>query len=113
MTVIDRLRSALPGADASPGDAGDASGGGPGWPRGAVVGVLTALVTVALVVVPAYLAWSSAEPVAGTAGDAVAVGAGLWLLTAGAHVTAGAGTAIALTPLLGLLVLVVLARLGA
>lgn len=114
MTVIDRLRSAIPGADASPGDAGDAaSGDGPGWLRGAVVGVLTALVSVALVVVPTYLAWSSAEPVAGTAGDAVAVGAGLWLLTAGAHVTAGAGTAIALTPLLGLLVLVVLARLGA
>ncbi len=106
MTVIDRLRSAVPGADASP-DAG------PGWRRGAVVGVTTGLLSVALVVGPTLLAWSQAPPRgAGGAGEALAVGAGLWLLAAGAHVTAG-DAGIAMTPLLGLALLVVLARLGA
>ncbi len=108
MTVIDRLRAAVPGADASP-DAG------PGWGRGAVVGVATGLVSVAVVVGPALLAWSQTTPSKGSGGGAgtvVAVGAGLWLLSAGAHVTAGEA-GIALTPLLGLAVLALLARLGA
>jgi hypothetical protein len=110
MTVIDRLRSAVPGADASA-DAGP----GPGWRRGAVAGVVTGLVSVAVVVGPALLAWSQAPPrtAAGAdAGAALTVGAGLWLLSAGAHVTAE-GAGISLTPLLGLALLVVLARLGA
>ncbi len=105
MTVIDRLRAAVPGTDLPDDD-------GPGWRRGAAVGALTGLVSVALVVGPTLLAWSEAGPVSGRPGDALAVGAGLWLLAAGGHVGDGAAT-IALTPLLGLGLLLLLARLGA
>jgi Family of unknown function (DUF6350) len=105
MTVIDRLRAAVPGADAS-------SGTGPGWRRGLVVGLLTGLVSVAVVLAPALLAWSRAEPASGSPEQAFAVGAALWLLGAGAHLTDGEVT-FSLTPLLGLALLVLLARVGA
>jgi hypothetical protein len=108
MTVIDLLRAAIPGSDDATGGEGD----GPGWVRGGLVGVLTGLVSVLLVLGPAFLAWSTVEPTAGTAGDALAVGAGLWLLGGGAQVVDD-GTTLALTPLLGLALLVLLARLGA
>ncbi len=105
MTVIDRLRAAVPSS-------GTGEAVGPGWPRGAAVGVLTALVSVAVVVGPVLLAWSRADPTTGGATQAAAVGAGLWLLAAGAHVSDGEVT-LALSPILGLALLVVLARLGA
>ena len=105
MTVTDRLRAAVPGA-------GTSSGTGPGWRRAAVVGGLTGLVSVGVVVGPVLAAWSQAVPSAGTVEEALAVGAGLWLLTAGAHVGVD-GAVLSLTPLLGLVLLVLLARLGA
>lgn len=108
MTVIDRLRAAVPGGDEPTGDEAD----GPGWVRGGLAGLVTGLVSVAVVLGPAFLAWSASEPTAGTAGDAVAVGAGVWLLSAGAHVVDD-GTTLAIAPLLGLGLLVLLARLGA
>ncbi len=107
MTVSDRLRAAVPGAGTASG-----TGTGPGWRRGAVVGGLTGLLSMGVVVGPVLAAWSQAVPAAGTAGEALAVGAGLWLLTAGAHVALG-DAVLSLTPLLGLALLVLLARLGA
>jgi hypothetical protein len=107
MTVIDRLRSVVPGGDVPEG----AAAPGRGWARGAVVGVLTGLVSLLVVLGPVLLAWR-AEPGGATAGVATGVGAGLWLLVSGAHADA-AGATIALTPLLGLALLVVLARYGA
>ncbi|WP_239099928.1 DUF6350 family protein [Phycicoccus sp. CSK15P-2] len=108
MTVIDRLRAALPSAE----EPAHTSPWGPGWRRAALIGALTALVSAALVVVPVVLAWDAA-PLDGTErADAVRLGAALWLLLGGAHVSAGPAT-ITLTPLLGTAVLVVLARYGA
>lgn len=115
MTVIDRLRAVVPGADTSGDDDSGADAvvdGGPGWLRGLVVGMVTALVSVAVVVGPVLLAWWQAVPAAGSAEEALAIGSGIWLLGTGAHVTDGDVT-LALTPLLGLALLVLLARLGA
>jgi hypothetical protein len=107
MTVIDRLRSAIPGADLPPDEVA-----GPGWRRGAAIGALTALASVAVVIGPALLAWSLSRPAAGTAGEALTIGSGLWVLGAGAQVADG-GATLALSPLLGLALLVVLAHVGA
>lgn len=109
MTVTDRLRAALPGgADAVDGP----SRWGPGWRRSGMLGMLTALVSSALVLVPVVLAWRQ-DPLAGSgAGGALGVGASLWLLASGARLTAGAAT-LSLTPLLGLAVVVGLGWLGA
>ena len=121
MTVIDRLRAALPG----PSDAGDPARGanpsghiapagsaGRAWRRGAVAGLVTGLASLLLVLGPTVIAWL-VEPLAtGTVWDAVGTGTALWLLTSGAHLTAGPVT-ISVVPLLGLALLVVVARLGA
>jgi hypothetical protein len=116
MTVIDRLRSAVPGLDgdsASPGpdDPGQGTRPGPGWRRGAVVGVVTGLAVVCVVLVPVLLVWSQARPDAGSSAEAVMVGAGLWLLAAGAQVQ-DSGATLGFTPLLGLALLVALTRVG-
>jgi hypothetical protein len=76
------------------------------------IGALTGLAGICLVLVPVLVAWSQARPEAGSSGEALMVGAGLWLLAAGAHVYGG-GATVALTPLLGLLLLVSLTRIGA
>ncbi|MBM6402026.1 cell division protein PerM [Phycicoccus sonneratiae] len=110
MTVTDRLRSALPGS-ADP----EVEGGspwGPGWRRSGLIGVATGLVSALVVLGPVLLAWGSDPRSSAGGGDAVAVGASLWLLVGGAHLVAGAAT-VSLVPLLGLAVLVVLARYGA
>lgn len=114
MTVVDRLRSALPGGEPADPATGEGDGDhGPGWQRGAVVGVLTGLVSLLLVVVPVLVAWGTAparDP-GDVVWDAVSVAASLWLVVSGAHVTAGAAS-IAFTPLLGAALLVVVARFG-
>ena len=142
MTVIDRFRAARPGRDApgaspvpdEPGATPGADGPGalptsdepgtpPGpdesveraggsWRRGMVAGLVTGLASLLVVVGPAVIAWLVEPLAAGTAWDAVGTGAALWLLTAGAHLTAGSAT-LSLVPLLGLALLVVVARLGA
>ncbi len=123
MTVIDRFRAARSGGDepgargpeqsgvpSDPGESGDRPGGI--WRRGALTGVVTGLASLLVVLVPTVIAWL-VEPLAtGTLWDAVATAAALWLLTSGAHLTAGAAT-LSLIPLLGLALVVVVARLGA
>jgi hypothetical protein len=75
------------------------------------VGVVTGLASLALVLAPVVMAWL-VEPLAtGTPWDAVGAGAALWLLTSGAQLAAGSAV-ISVVPLLGLALLVVLARYG-
>ena len=121
MTVIDRLRAALPGpADPhDPADRGDGAGhvapdapAGRAWRRGAVAGLATGVASLLLVLAPTVIAWLIEPLATGTAWDAVGTGAALWLLTSGAHLMAGQVT-LSLVPLLGLGLLVVVARLGA
>lgn len=108
MTVTDRLRSALPGST-------DPEAGGsawaPGWRRSGLIGVGTGLVSALLVLGPVLLAWSTDPRSSSAGGDAVGVGASLWLLAGGAHLAAGSAT-VSLVPLLGFALLVVLARYG-
>lgn len=115
MTVIDRFRAARPGS-ADPGPPGGADDGRTSapraWRRGALTGVVTGLASLLLVLLPAVIAWL-VEPLAtGTPWDAVGTGAALWLLTSGAHLTSGPVT-LSLVPLLGVALLVVMARYGA
>lgn len=110
MTVIDRLRAALPGSDPSDDATGDDLRRVAG--RGALVGVGTGLASLALVVVPVVLAWLLDPLATGSAWPAVGTGAALWLLVSGAHLTAGA-VVVSLVPVLGLAGLVVVARFGA
>ena len=121
MTVIDRLRAALPGpADPrDPADRGDRTEhvapdarAWSAWRRGAVAGLVTGIASLLLVLVPTVIAWLIEPLATGTAWDAVGTGAALWLLTAGAHLMTGQVT-LSLVPLLGLGLLVVVARLGA
>lgn len=115
MTVIDRFRAALPGSGDP--DEGDGADGAverlpSAWLRGLVVGIVTGFASLAVVLAPVVMAWL-VEPLAtGTAWDAVGTGAALWLLTSGAQLTAGSAV-ISLVPLLGVAVLVLLARYGA
>ena len=111
MTVIDRLRAALPGSD-------DPAGEGEGRHevrsaagRGVLVGLLTGLASLALVAVPVVLSWLLDPLATGSAWPAVGTGAALWLLVSGAHLTAG-DVVVSLVPLLGLAILVLVARLG-
>lgn len=112
MTVIDRLRAALPGSDdPSSGDDGrDGLRGTAG--RGALVGLATGLGSLALVAAPVVLSWLLDPVATGSAWPAVGTGASLWLLVSGAHLTTG-GVVVSLVPLLGLALLVLVARLGA
>ncbi|MGB7817834.1 MAG: DUF6350 family protein [Ornithinibacter sp.] len=113
MTVIDRLRSALPGGE----DTDEATTGpwsarrGP-WVRGLLAGLGTGLTSLLIVLVPVVLAWLLEPRAEGSPWSAVGTGAALWLLTGGAHLTAGP-VAISVVPLLGLALLVVVARFGA
>ncbi|MDF3046182.1 MAG: hypothetical protein K0R30_2410 [Ornithinibacter sp.] len=121
MTVIDRLRAALPGP-ADPGDPADRGNrtehvapharARSAWRRGAAAGLVTGIASLLLVLVPTVIAWLIEPLATGTAWDAVGTGAALWLLTAGAHLMTGQVT-LSLVPLLGLGLLVVVARLGA
>ena len=91
MTVIDRLRAALPGSD-DPSDAADdgratlrsgrgpaapSSGWSPGWGRSPSS------------LVPVVLAWLLDPLATGSAWPAVGTGAALWLLVSGAHLDGG------------------------
>ena len=114
MTVIDRLRAALPGS-LDPSDApADGRDGDlrPGAARGALVGLATGVGSLALVAAPVVLAWLLDPLATGTAWPAVGTGAALWLLVSGAHLVAG-DVVVSLVPLLGLALLVVVARFGA
>ncbi len=113
MTVIDRLRSALPGGEGTD----EAATGQPPawhgpWVRGLLAGLGTGVASVLLVLVPVVLAWMLEPQAEGSPWGAVGTGASLWLLTGGAHLTAGPIT-ISLVPLLGLALLVLVARFGA
>ncbi|WP_223179082.1 DUF6350 family protein [Phycicoccus endophyticus] len=110
MTVVDRLRSALPGATTA--DEGGPSFWAPGWRRSALLGVATGTVSLLLVLVPVLLAWNGDSRTSAGLGGALDVGSSLWLLAGGARLGSGAAT-IALTPLLATGVLVLLARVGA
>jgi hypothetical protein len=125
MTVVERLRAALPGsADPAEPDEGadgvdavddaDVTEAEPPtpWVRAAVIGLVTGVASLLVVVVPVLLAWL-VEPIdGGTAPQAAGTGAALWLLTSGAHLSMGSLT-ISLVPLLGLALLVLVARRGA
>jgi Family of unknown function (DUF6350) len=111
MTVIERLRSVLPGSDDDTGEAGP-SPSGSRWPRAAGVGVLTGLASVLVVLGPVVMAWL-VEPLATGGGwQAAGTGAALWLLVSGAHLDTG-GVALSVVPLLGTAALVAVAWLGA
>jgi hypothetical protein len=112
MTVIDRLRAALPGTDdPSPGEEGSAELRS-GAARGALVGMATGLASFLVVAVPVVLAWLLDPLSTGPAWPAVGTGAALWLLVSGAQLTSG-DVVLSLVPLLGLAILVLLARVGA
>ncbi len=113
MTVIDRLRSALPGGeDHDEAPTGSTPLSGRPWLRGLLAGLGTGVTSALVLVIPAVLAWAMAPRATGSVWDAAGTGASLWLLAGGAHLTSGAVT-ISLVPLLGLALLVVIARRGA
>lgn len=122
MTVVERLRAALPGSPepaevdedvdgAGPADGSDVE---PRVPRvwAGVIGLVTGVASLLVVVVPVLLAWLVEPIVGGTAQQAVGTGAALWLLTSGAHLSMGP-VPVSLVPLLGLALLVLIARRGA
>lgn len=120
MSVVDRLRSVLPGS-AEPGDdeadgvsalTGADHDAPVSWVRPAVIGLVTGVASLLVVVVPVVLAWLVEPITGGTAQQAAGTGAALWLLSSGAHLSMGPLT-ISLVPLLGLAVLVLIARRGA
>jgi hypothetical protein len=111
MSVIERLRSVLPGSDDDTGD-GEGSPSGSRWVRAAGVGVVTGLTSVLVVLAPVVLAWL-VEPLSTADGwQAAGTGAALWLLVSGAHLDTG-GVALSVVPLLGTAALVAVAWLGA
>ena len=113
MTVIDRLRSALPGGeDLDEATTGSTRLSGRPWLRGLLAGLGTGVASALVVAIPVVLAWMMEPRATGAVWDAVGTGASLWLLAGGAHLTSGAVT-ISLVPLLGLALLVVMARRGA
>ncbi|MFQ6171864.1 DUF6350 family protein [Oryzobacter sp. R7] len=108
MTVIDRLKAALPGSDhAADPDAVPT----PPWWRGVVIGLVTGLASLVLVGAPVVLAWLVDPLATGTAWQPVGTAAALWFLVSGGHVVAD-GALFSLVPLLGLAALVLLARVG-
>ena len=117
MTVIDRLRAALPGSDDPAAGRADRAEGAAraavldGARRAALVGLVTGLGSFALVAAPVVLAWLLDPLATGSAWPAVGTGAALWLLVSGAALSAGESV-LSLVPLLGLALLVVVARLG-
>jgi hypothetical protein len=110
MTTIDRARA---GAGRAP-DADDPvdQGPTPRWWRSPAVGLATGVVSLLLVLGPALYAWSAGARAIGTAMDAAGVGSALWLLSGGAPLLAD-GATVSVVPLLGLAILIVVARLGA
>ncbi|MGL5818650.1 MAG: cell division protein PerM [Phycicoccus sp.] len=80
--------------------------------RPMLIGVATALGSLLLVVGPSLLLVAVEPRATGSAVDAVPVGAALWLLAGGAALTADGGT-VSVVPLLGVAVLVLVARAGA
>jgi hypothetical protein len=112
MSVSDRIRSALPGSDDVSAEDVVGDGGGAGWWRAGLVGVVTGVASLVVVLAPVMLAWL-VEPLAtGNGWQAAGTGAALWLLTSGAHLAVG-GFTVSLVPLLGLVLLVGVAFLGA
>lgn len=113
MSVIDRLRSALPGGEDTD---EDISGSPPPrnspWQRGLLLGLATGVTSALVLVVPAVLAWMVEVRATGSPWGAVGTGGALWLLAGGAHLTNGPVT-VSVVPLLGLALLVVIARVGA
>lgn len=109
MTVIDRLRAALPLGEHAEPDLDTVPA--PPWWRGVVIGVVTGLASLLLVGAPVVLAWLVDPLATGDAWRAVGTGSALWLLVSGGHLLAG-GALFSLVPLLGLAGLALLARVG-
>ncbi len=110
MTVIDRLRAALPhGEQGEPGEPDTVPT--PPWWRGVVIGLVTGVAALLLVGAPVVLAWLVDPLSVGTVWQAVGTGASLWFLLSGGHLLAGTAL-FSLVPLLGLAALVLLARVG-
>ncbi|WP_392544665.1 DUF6350 family protein [Oryzobacter sp. 24SJ04S-52] len=110
MTVIDRLRAHLPGSD-DPAPAEAHVVPAPPWWRGVVIGLVTGVASLLLVGAPVVLAWLVDPLSVGTAWQAAGTGAALWFLMSGGHLLAGTAL-LSLVPLLGLALLVLLARVG-
>lgn len=108
MTVIDRLRAALPGSDH---EADPEAVPTPPWWRGVVIGLVTGIASLVVVGAPVVLAWLVDPLASGTAWRSVGTAAALWFLVSGGHVVTE-GALFSLVPLLGLAGLVLLARVG-
>ncbi len=111
MTVLNRLRAALPGSDDASDDEAPV-GAAPPWWRGVVIGLVTGVASLLLVGAPVVLAWLVDPLSVGTVWEAVGVGAALWVLLSGGHLLDGT-VLLSLVPLLGLAAMVLLARVGA
>lgn len=93
MSVMEMLRAVRPAAERAPESALDAR------LRAGLIGLATALVSLLVVLVPSVFAWALDPKSSGGFGNAVGVGASLWLLVHGAHLTVGS-VSVAFVPLL-------------
>ncbi|MGL4176930.1 MAG: cell division protein PerM [Dermatophilaceae bacterium] len=110
MTLTDRSNPPRPSSGGRDGEASETPETSSYRPM--LVGAATALVSLLLVLGPAVLAVAIEPRATGPATEAAPVGAGLWLLAGGAHRAAAGGT-VSVVPLLGVVVLVLVARAGA
>ncbi|MGL5929193.1 MAG: cell division protein PerM [Dermatophilaceae bacterium] len=110
MTLTDRSNPSRPGPGGRGGEVSETPEASSYRPM--LVGAATALGSLILVLGPSLLAVAVEPRATGSVADAVPVGAALWLLAGGAHLTA-AGSTVSVVPLLGVVVLVLVARAGA
>lgn len=97
MTVTGARRPGRP-AVAAPADDERPHPGLPHWARALVTGLVTALASAGLVVVPTVLAWSADSRSAASLGTTLGLGSALWLMAQGAHLVV-APTTVAFVPL--------------
>ncbi len=115
MTVMDVLRSVRPGSGEPDPDDGALDGDPsrmPSWAGAVLTGVLTAVVSALLVIVPTVLAWSADSRSSTSFGTATAVGSALWLLLQGSRLVV-APTTVAFVPLAAFAVLLCVTAYGA
>ncbi len=112
MTVMDALRSNRPGPGEPDGPRSVDASRVPAWLGAVVTGVLSALVSSLVVLIPTGLAWSADARSTTSLSTALGLGSALWLLTLGAHL-AVAPTTVAFVPLGIFLVLLAVTAYGA